>query len=110
MQVEIISDKFLEFTQQSNFEENYHQEDVTIRSWKGFHDTSITPNVLVVDLDLSNHTNDYGNIPLFGNVGEMGENFQRLTGIIARFIESGGVFIALISRKTTLPALNTSHS
>lgn len=110
MYVEIISDKLLDLAQESNFAEGYHREDVTIRSWEGFHDTPITPNVLVVDLDLSRHTNDYGNVPLFGNIVEMRENFQRLSGIVARFIESGGVFVVLLSGKTTLPALNTAHS
>lgn len=110
MSVEIVSDKLLEMAQNSGFPDNYHRNDVTIRSWMGFHNTPISPEILVIDLDLTKRTNDYGTIPLLGKNVKMRENFQRLANNVVPFLESGRVLIALVSNETSIMDLSNATS
>lgn len=99
MDVEIVSDKILQIAQEVDF----NADSVTIRDWMNFADSTVSPDVLVLDLDLSEHTNDNGTIPtFFSSIQELRECFRDLREDIIPFLESGRVVIVLTSNRTGL--------
>jgi uncharacterized protein (TIGR02391 family) len=99
MDVEIVSDKILKIAQQGDF----NSDSIAVRNWLEFSESAVSPDILILDLDLSEHTNDNGVVPTFlSNIQELRECFRGLRENIIPFLESGRVVIALTADRTGL--------
>jgi uncharacterized protein (TIGR02391 family) len=107
MSVEIISDKLTKLA----INTEYYSERVTIRDWVNFAENPIRPDILILDLDLSNRTNENGRIPpFFSNIQEIRDCFNRLKSNIIPLLESGRIVIAISSKRTGLLDLSNVDS